>query len=306
MTTKKQETECPKCHGEIEFYGLGEYLKKGNPTGNSSPTFRCVDCDSLFTEGDRSRYSADETYLDKKLSGERLKKEDIEKKYNTTVDIPKAGEPISFFGDFIAILYEIDGQPFIYEAKSDYPSWAYYPGKNGGCFIIWGGKMLWDLGGKIKNEIKCKCGGNLIMDNVEGGKINYHCTKCREKKFENSKTKDPELFEIAKEYAETFNMKEMTKMMKAQIDLPENGDYMIYCGPCNGIVYRSDKEGKKGQHYIHRTGEDDTKEGDAERPHWAYYPGKHGGCILVWGGAMRVDLKGENPRHDMFPGWLVN
>jgi len=305
--------KCPKCLDYLSFYGV-QY----NPNMSKGVCYHCPNCDDFYTG---TSYKIDDELLAKTVKeAERFKKGKIEEISKTKIDLPKEGDPISFLGDFVALIYEIGDLQYIYECGNDHPLWGYFPGdvdsdEPGGCFVVWGGKLLWELGGEKqsrKHPEKCpKCKEVLVYNDLVKKKngdmhLSYICNSCGKVYTGLAYKSDPKYLEKAIAYSESFNMKDLERIYNAKIDLPTEDDALVYGGPCHGVVYMSDKEGVEGQQYIHECGQSDSGENDRSLPQWAYYPGKNGGCIIIWGGAMRIDLKGVNPRHKKFPGWLVD
>jgi hypothetical protein len=78
---------------------------------------------------------------------------------------------------------------------------------------------------------------------------------------------------------EEFNMKPADKVMMANISLPDKEtNPLVHLGKIAGIIYISDKEGKKGQRYIH----------DTDPPHPDFFCTVDGKTFIIAGGNMRI------------------
>lgn len=134
--------------------------------------------------------------------------------------------------------------------------------------------------------MKCpKCGGSVSYyglarkKNPSGSEVQlYKCGEC-DKTFGAEKTTDvPAKFKGAVKLYEEFNMKKADKVMMANLSLPGNDNPLVHLGKIAGIIYISDKEGKKGQQYIH----------DTHAPHPDFFVTADGKTFVIAGGKMVV------------------
>jgi hypothetical protein len=110
----------------------------------------------------------------------------------------------------------------------------------------------------------------------------YGCETCN-KKF--ITTNPPQAipntppFERAVKLYEEFNMKPADGVQMANISLPDTStNPLVHLGKISGIIYISDKEGKKGQQYIH----------DTNPPHPDFFVTADGKTFIIAGGKMVV------------------
>jgi DNA-directed RNA polymerase subunit M/transcription elongation factor TFIIS len=286
---------CPKCKDSLEFVKLADV-----DGGKVSIQYRCSKCKKNF-KGSGMDLDPD-LFTETIKTAKKLKKRGIEKVTKSKFNLPGPNDPISHLGKLCAMIFEKDGKSFIYEYSKP-RDWGYLHHPDGSYFLVW--ESFKSDG--IKKEKCLDCGRTLKFIGLSqtGSKVKpaYECKKC-DKTFVGDPV-DKNLMEKSVEYTEAFKMNDLEDIKKGSIDLPGKNEALVDLGICHGVVYISDKEGIKDQQYIHPTGENDSGDGNTERPRLLFYPGKHGGTLFIVGGAMRIDLGGVSRRHN-FPGWLVD
>jgi len=109
-----------------------------------------------------------------------------------------------------------------------------------------------------------ECCGKIFMDNP--GKKSIKAL---------AKTKS---YQKAVKLYENFNMKPADKVYVQQISLPSKTNPLVHLGHISGLIYISDKEGKKGQQYIH----------ECEAPYPSFYATTDGQTFIINGGKLKI------------------
>lgn len=297
---------CPNCNNVLNFYSLVEVQNNERAV---SLCYSCKNCGKYWI-GTSTHLNSE--MLRKTIeTSQQLKARDVQKITNEKLYLPKAGDSVSGLGQICAIVFSKNGEDFSFEYKHP-PSWGYYHDvkDDKGCFLVWNFSQR-----KKQDKLDCTCGSKMDIFDVTNGKIIYKCKNCGKTKngkvdYKGSK----ESILTSENYTRTFKMREnVNNVENVMLDLPDSNDIMVDMGELCALVYHSDKENLgEDQQYIHRAGTQDTgSQASTEKPRILYYPGKHGGILIIYGGAMYISLgptvKGNiSKRHDNFKGWLVD
>lgn len=112
----------------------------------------------------------------------------------------------------------------------------------------------------------------------------WSCDACNKSFIENPGHKslnqiaNKPIYKKAINLFENFNMKPANKIYMQKISLPSQKNPLVHLGHIAGIIYISDKEGKKGQQYIHET----------EPPYPHFFATSDGQTFLINGGKMKI------------------
>jgi hypothetical protein len=112
----------------------------------------------------------------------------------------------------------------------------------------------------------------------------WKCNKCKTAYVENPGSKNMQTLIKSKpmqkgiKLYESFNFKPADKVYMKEISLPGKNNPLVHLGHIAFIGYISDKEGKKGQVYVHKT----------DFPHPDFYVTADGKTFILANGKMKV------------------